>query len=406
MSKSKINGGDAVAAIMQKLPAPKAKTVAAIPLLPDVIDSYGANTGAGVYGGARIELLMEILRTRRPHKSRAETRFAVDYLDSVSGMETDGFGNRILTINGEGDSICYTSHIDTVHNSGGKQNIRKSNDVITLANKSKSNCLGADDAAGIWLMLEMIRAAKPGLYIFHRAEEIGGLGSDFIATHTPKILDKIDCVISLDRYGFDSIITHQGDFCASDIFAKSLAVALDMPNLEPDDSGLFTDSANYVELVGECTNLSVGYFGHHTARESLDMRFLCYLREKLIAMDCSKLIYDRQPGDSDYWSRDGGASMTGGQWANDPNNPAYGDSWLDGLDSHFRQINGDSHTYKLSSDSLGNGFNVIDFEISELAKLVCKYPEIVAEYLVETGTSIDDMHQLIEVKDRLGGAMF
>lgn len=402
VEREAINGGESVAAIMAKFPAARkaAKKTAMLPKLPTAINEYGADTGNGVYGGARIELLMEILRTRRPHKSKAESRFTAEYIDSIPGMKSDGFGNRLLTIPGDGDSICWSSHIDTVHNTGGKQNIRKSNDIITLSNGSKSNCLGSDDAAGMWLMMEMIRAGKPGLYIFHRGEEIGGLGSDFIATHTPKILDKIDYVIALDRYGYDSIITHQIGYCASDTFAHSLARALDMPNLVPDDTGLFTDSANYVDLVGECTNLSVGYFGHHSSSESVDMRFLCYLREKLISLDASDLICDRKAGDYGDYMDGGGASMTGGgSWASDPNNPANGDSYLESLDNHYREINGDSHTYNLTSESAkfdNGGFDMMGFEVQELAKLIAKYPEIIAEYLIETGSSIDDIYQLIE----------
>ena len=44
-----------------------------------------------------------------------------------------------------------------------------------------SDCLGADDGAGVFLMLEMIDANVEGTYIFHRGEERGGWGSSQIA---------------------------------------------------------------------------------------------------------------------------------------------------------------------------------------------------------------------------------
>ena len=249
------------------------------------------------YQGADIAALMDMLTTKRPHGSKAEKQFIAKYIACVPGMESDGFGNLILRIPGVGDDILWSSHTDTVHSTGGRQAIVKSRDIVTLSSCGKSNCLGADDAAGIWLMLEMIKAKKPGLYIFHRGEEIGGLGSDYIATHTPKLLDGIKAAIALDRKGYDSVITHQFGRCASDIFAWSLAEALGIDGFKPDDTGLFTDTAHYTDLIGECTNLSVGYFAQHSKHESLDVGFLVALRSALLSINTESLVISRKAGD-------------------------------------------------------------------------------------------------------------
>ena len=159
-------------------------------------------------------------------------------------------------------------------------------------------------------MCEMIRADVPGLYIFHRAEEVGGLGSRHIASETPDLLAGIKCAIALDRKGFTNIITHQFSRCCSDAFALSLADQLNQgfagDGWAADDTGVFTDTANYTDLVDECTNLSVGYFQAHTSNECLNYMFLGDLLDTLVHLDQSRLVIERSPGATDthqvgYW---------------------------------------------------------------------------------------------------------
>jgi hypothetical protein len=72
----------------------------------------------------------------------------------------------------------------------------------------------------------------------------------------------------------------------------------------PCDGGVFTDTDNYTGLVGECTNVSVGYYSEHTVNEVLDTDHALALRDALIALDPDQLVYERQPGeiDPDAWS--------------------------------------------------------------------------------------------------------
>lgn len=145
----------------------------------------------------------------------------------------------------------------------------------------------------------MIRAGVPGHYVFHYGEERGGVGSNAI-THThPDLFTGTRAVIAFDRRGTSDVITHQaGDRCCSDVFAASLARILG-GTYAPCDAGIFTDSANYTELVGECTNVSVGYAREHTTAETLDTWHLFTLLDTLLAADFSSLEYARQPGEPD-----------------------------------------------------------------------------------------------------------
>jgi hypothetical protein len=260
-------------------------------LITDIATDCSKVTGA--------EALGRMLRYRRPGRSKTERRF-IKYWLLPLGLETDGYGNLYRKI---GDSnVMWSCHTDTVHRVGGVQNIViDKHNMITLAkSETLSNCLGADDTAGVWLMREMILAGKPGLYVFHRDEEHGGYGSAYIAKHEQSLLSGIEIAIAFDRRGVRSVITHQGTRCCSDEFATTLASGLGM-SFRLDDGGIFTDTANYTDLIPECTNISVGYYDEHSRKESLDVSFLLNLRQALIDLDTNDLVVARDPmNDNDF----------------------------------------------------------------------------------------------------------
>jgi hypothetical protein len=41
-----------------------------------------------------------------------------------------------------------------------------------------------------------------------------------------------------------------------------------------DDGGVYTDSAEFVDYIPECTNISVGYYSEHTVNEKQDINHL------------------------------------------------------------------------------------------------------------------------------------
>ena len=248
---------------------------------------------------AAYETLLGMHTYKRPHGCRTEKRFINRYIIPL-GMKVDGFGNYWKQI---GESpLMWSCHTDTVHSNKGMLRIGFDKNEIGVAEKDTSNCLGADDGAGVWLMQQMILAERPGLYLFHRAEEIGRKGSSHIAKNYAKDLTGIKFAIALDRRGKDSIITHQQSArCCSEAFSKSLAEQLNM-GFKSDDTGSYTDTASYVDLIGECTNLSVGYTGAHTHMERLDIDFIFKLRDALMTLDASKLDDIRKPGEKSYKS--------------------------------------------------------------------------------------------------------
>ena len=270
-----------------------------------------------------IEKVMETYHTRldvqnmrrifsygRPASAEMETWWVNTYLFTpemqAKGMYKDGFeykgevgeGNCILKI-GEGSKTLFSSHTDTVHRTGVKQNVFI--DPLTRKYTTDSGqCLGGDDGTGIWLMLELIKAEVPGLYIFHRAEEVGGQGSSYIANQTPELIEGYHRAIAFDRKDDWSIITCQsGVRTCSDDFANVLSTELGMDH-KPDTTGAFTDTANYDTIIPECTNLSVGYHNAHTARENQEIDYVLKFRNALIKVDWENLPTIRDPQETKY----------------------------------------------------------------------------------------------------------
>jgi len=238
--------------------------------------------------------IIEMLGYMRPQGSDAQQLFCERFIEPPFGKPEE-HGNYILQI-GQKPKPCFTAHHDTVHRQGGMQKLVVTNDIVTVADPKVSSCLGADCTSGIYVILSMIEAGIEGTYVIHAAEEVGCKGSMEMVRDYPMWLTYTKAVISFDRYGDNSVITHQMGFrTASDAFANSFADALNMPQLKPDTGGSYTDSNEYAEIVPECTNISVGYYSQHSTTESQDLAYLEKLVYALENADWSKLVYERDP---------------------------------------------------------------------------------------------------------------
>jgi len=244
-----------------------------------------------------VKKLLDLLSYKRPAGSDTEMKMIRRYIDVLPNVQTDSYGNRIVRV-GSDNTTMFSCHTDTVHKTEGMQKVYHDKHKQELF-VQHGECLGADDGAGIIIMIMLIRSGVNGLYIFHREEEIGGRGSDYIQKETPEILEGIDRCIAFDRRGTQSIITHQGfERCCSDDFTEDFAQEL-MKDSDlwffPDDTGSFTDSANYTHIIPECTNLSCGYEAEHTSAEILDVGYLRNLITALLKVNFDNLVTSRDP---------------------------------------------------------------------------------------------------------------
>lgn len=307
----------------------------------------------------------------------------------------DDYGNYYAII-GDNPDIMWSSHTDTVHgekssNTIPRQNLYQDKNTGELYG-SGHDCLGADCGAGVAIMLQMMKKQVPGLYVFHRAEESGGRGSYYIANKNPDLVKNIKCCIAFDRFGTQDIITDQMYRTASDEFAQSLSDILNEHDEDfkfaPSDEGVFTDSANYTDLIGECTNVAVGYWGHHTNKEELDLVHLDKLLSAILKADFSKLQYVREPGEVDFYYGYG-AYMNGytpkGKKIYDL---TKGEDYNDGVGAL-----GTKDMFKPHSRP------TTDPDIVDMEELIRRNPRVAAEIFQEFGYSFMD---LVEDYDRHG----
>lgn len=247
----------------------------------------------------------DMLTYRRAHDSLGEAQFIARYIAPVAApvLASDGTIHAYTVRIGNARG-AFCAHTDTVHN---RQNPEPRQAIAfdsamneyIVGDAAQRDCLGADNAAGCYVLLKMIAANVPGLYLFFRGEERGGIGSGYMSENCADFFAGLDYAIGFDRKGTSSIITEMmvGKTC-SDAFAESLADALGMGH-KPDNTGSFTDTANLAGIIPECTNVSCGYASEHGPHESLDVEYLDALADACIAFFSTgePLVIEREPGD-------------------------------------------------------------------------------------------------------------
>ena len=244
------------------------------------------------------EKFLQLTSRTYPHGTEAEVFPLLG-----EGLQEDEFGNLFAKI-GESDAM-FTAHLDTATSALSDVNHVIEGNIIKTDGKS---ILGADDKAGVAIMLNMIENKIPGLYYFFLGEEVGCVGSrKSAAAQKEKKIEGITKVISFDRRGKNSVITFQsGARCCSDTFGSALSKALNDADstfkYENDDTGILTDSIQFVGIYPECTNISVGYQSEHTFSESQDIDHLEKLAVACLKIDWASLPVERDPSKTEYKS--------------------------------------------------------------------------------------------------------
>lgn len=229
-------------------------------------------------------------------------------------IQKDEDENYFLKI-GESKTI-FTCHLDTACKT--KVEVTHVFDGGYIKTDGKS-ILGADDKAGMVILLNMIEHKVPGLYYFFIGEEVGCIGSRKASLRT-SFFQNYDRIISFDRRGTTSVITHQSSRrTCSDSFANALSAEFSKRGIwvKPDDTGVYTDSAEFASVIKECTNISVGYGKEHTNQEYQDIDYLERLCAAVLKIDFESLPTSRNEklyeykswggayggyyGNNDYW---------------------------------------------------------------------------------------------------------
>ena len=230
-----------------------------------------------------------------PHGHEEEV---VKYL--TPGLNKDQFGNYYKVI-GKSQTM-FTCHIDTVD--------RVKSDVSLLTEMrdgqeyiftDRRTILGADDKSGVAILMYMISHNIPGVYYFFIGEERGGIGSHKVSDVFDSVthLNGMKRCVSFDRRNYYSVITEQfsGQCCSND-FATALCNEMNKSGLKLglDPTGVYTDSASFIEQIPECTNVSVGYMHEHQTIEYQNMTYLIKLAEACVKVNWESLPTVRKVG--------------------------------------------------------------------------------------------------------------
>lgn len=304
-----------------------------------------------------------------------------DYLkpvltDLVDTVTVDSYGNLLGDLkcgNGISATILLSAHMDTVRGVLADRKLIDDKGVI-MSNKG---ALGADDRAGIAIILAVLRNLKKINFnghikvAFSREEEIGCKGAEKI---DPKWYEGTDLAIVCDRRGNRDIVAGCGmAFCSNEVgfFMEDVSKMLDM-NYNCVEGGI-SDAMVFAQEGINSINLSVGYMNEHTEREFVvinDMKDTARLILQAIAVintfchTFGEVPYDNRWAKSwGYGNKGGNKYYQGGRYFEDS---FENEVWAEEYDQ-----NGDVYVYEIGKDVIiQQGENEIALSRESLRNLV------------------------------------
>ncbi|MBO0960062.1 M20/M25/M40 family metallo-hydrolase [Neobacillus sp. MM2021_6] len=200
----------------------------------------------------------------------------VDQAGNILAQKTYGTGH--------GPTLLLNAHLDTVERIEPGRTIVKNGSIWS----SDKGILGADDRAGVAVMLELARRLQPTSFngkikfIFTVEEEIGLMGARSI---DETFLWDVDAAIVVDRRGTGDIVTSCGGyepFCDElyGRFFEDSAKRLGWMGWKTTPGGS-SDTRIWASHGIQSVNLSAGYMNEHTSLESLNVE-ACYNTLNLI----------------------------------------------------------------------------------------------------------------------------
>lgn len=231
------------------------------------------------------------------------TEFTIPYGDETklekylpTGYKKDSIGNYYIQV-GNSETL-FTTHLDTYCTKYEKVNHVIEGDVIKT---DGTTILGGDNKLGMSILLYMISKGIPGTYYFFLGEEpilSGGLwGSQNALKANPEFFKKFKRAVAFDRKQTGSVVLRQkGRFCCSIDFADALSDELTNLGVEskPDPNAYYTDTATFLDIIPECTNISAGGWNEHYKTEYVDLSYTKKVAEAACKIDWENLPTERK----------------------------------------------------------------------------------------------------------------
>jgi len=196
------------------------------------------------------------------------------YVDFITEDSAGNLLAEMICRRGNGPTVLLNAHLDTVTDLDPGRRIVKKGKIWT----SSEGILGADDRAGVALLIAMARHLNSSdfqgrvKFIVTVEEERGLIGAGQVADH---FLWGVDGAIVLDRRGKADIVTscHGVQRFCSEAYGKffeKVAREIGLTGWKCTAGG-FSDTLVWADHGIESVNLSVGYGYEHTDREYLDV---------------------------------------------------------------------------------------------------------------------------------------
>lgn len=169
--------------------------------------------------------------------------------------------------------ITLVAHVDTVFK-------EKPEDVFYDRVKNvlwSPQGLGADDRAGVFAIINIVKSGLRPHIIFTTGEEMGGLGAQVLTYREPKPFAEMKYIIQLDRRGKDDCIFYECDNVKFVEYIKSFGFH--------EEYGSFSDISELCptwRIAG--VNLSIGYKNEHSLIEILYIDYFLSTVEKVKKM--------------------------------------------------------------------------------------------------------------------------
>jgi putative aminopeptidase FrvX len=274
--------------------------------------------------------------------------------DLMDDVTIDTYGNLLATKTigtGKGATVLLSAHMDTVRGVLKDRKLIENNGVIT----SDQGALGADDRAGIAIILTVLRNLHKLSFngtvkvAFSREEEIGCKGAEKI---DPAFYQGTDLAIVVDRKGNRDIVAGCGmAFCSDSVglFMEDVAKMTDMGDWKCVEGGI-SDAMVFAQEGINSINLSAGYKNEHTDKEYVvlsDMKDTTRLILQVFAVintfchTFEEVGYENRWAKSWYGKSSKKSSYSGGY---------FEDQFEDSIWAEEYDQNGDVYVYEIGKD--------------------------------------------------------
>ena len=195
----------------------------------------------------------QIFQLKQPSLMKAMRQYLKSKYDNIIAT------NEYLIAVGD-SPVALMAHLDTVFDKP-PQNIyydRVKNIMFS------PDGLGADDRAGVYAIIQIIRSGLRPTIIFTTDEELGCKGAAKLAQDIPTPPTALKYIIELDRRGSDDCVFYQCDNFEFEVYVENFGFVMNF--------GSFSDISAICPKWGVAgVNLSIGYYHEHSYSEILNV---------------------------------------------------------------------------------------------------------------------------------------